>query len=272
MSRSEPLIAEPQAHASESGHWYDRQGNSVWEVPGAKGQLVKPDIRHARKLGLLPGVTSISRCAASPGLERYKVEQGILAAYTLPPVAGESYSDWLARVFRDSEAHGRQAADRGTAIHAAIQGHYQGEPPDEEFLPYVQLVSRVVMEKCGEQQWTAEKSFGCEKGYGGKSDLSCDVWLLDFKSKDAKDLDDPGKKLVYDDHAQQLAAYRRGLRIPRARCANVFVSRDEPVIVRFCEHSEEDLARGLQMFDHLLAYWQTKNRYDSSFTNLLRAA
>ena len=260
-------------HAAESGHWYDRQGNSVWEVPGAKGNMVKPDIRHARKLGLLPGVTSISRCAAAPQLVRYQIEQGIMAAYTLPAVPGESDKEWLARVFRDSEEHSRRAADRGTAIHAAIQGHYQGHAPDDpEFWPYVQLVAKVVREKCGEQEWTAERSFGCHKGYGGKADLSSNVWLLDFKSKDPKDLDDPNKKLVYDDHAQQLAAYRRGLGIPNARCANVFVSRSEPIIVRFCEHSEENLERGLRMFDHLLAYWQDKNRYDSSFSNLLEAA
>jgi hypothetical protein len=260
------------AHASESGHWYDRQGQPVWEVLGAKGQKVAPDIRHARKLGLLPGGTSINKCASAPQLERWKQEQSILAAYTLPPVPGESYEAWLSRVFRDSEQQGRQAADRGTAIHAAIQAHYQGEPPSEEFWPYVKMVSDVVREKCGEQAWVAEGSFACEAGYGGKADLHSKAWLLDFKSKDAKDLDNPGKKLVYDEHTQQLAAYRRGLEIPGSRCANVFISRDEPIIVRFCEHSEEDLLRGLQLFDHLLRYWQVKNRYDSSFSRLKVAA
>ena len=266
------LTNPPQTHASESGHWYDRQGNSVWEVTGAKGQKVKPDIRHARKLGLLPGATSIGNCAAKEQLVRWRIEQGMLAAYTLPPVPGDTYEDWLARVFRDSEEHGRSAADRGTLIHAAIQGHFEGKAPEPEFWPYVQLVREVVLKHCGEQAWTAEKSFGCEMGYGGKADLSCDAWLLDFKSKAAKDMDDPGKKLVYDEHPQQLAAYRRGLRIPKARCANVFVSREEPIIVKFCEHNEETLERGLSMFDHLLRYWQVKNRYDSSFSHLKEAA
>jgi hypothetical protein len=259
-------------HASESGHWYSRTGEPVWEVLGAKGQKVSPDLRHARKLGLLPGGTSINKCAAAPQLERWKQEQAILAAYTLPPVPGESYEAWLSRVFRDSEQQGRKAADRGTAIHAAIQSHYQGEPPSEEFWRYVMMVVDSVNKHCGDQDWIAEKSFGCEMGYGGKADLSSSQWVLDFKSKDAKDLDDPGKKLVYDDHLQQLAAYRRGLRLPHARCANVFVSRDEPIIVRFCEHSEEDLGRGLRMFDHLLSFWQEKNRYDSSFSRLQEAA
>jgi hypothetical protein len=264
--------SEFKSHASESGHWYDRAGNPVWEVIGAKGQKVKPDLRHARKLGLLPGVTSIANCASKPQLERWKVEQGILAAYTLPPVSGESYSDWMARVFRDSEEQGKKAADRGTLIHAAVQAHFQGEAPDPELWPYVKMVVTEIEKRCGVQKWEAEKSFGHGAGYGGKADIHCQAWLLDVKSKDAKDLDDPGKKLVYDEHPQQLAAYRRGLEIPNARCANVFVSRDEPIIVRFCEHDEEDLMRGLRMFDCLLRYWQERNRYDSSFVRLKEAA
>lgn len=267
------LTGPKMTHAAESGHWYDRQGNSVWEVPGAKpGVMVKPDLRHARKLGLLPRTTSISNCASKPQLVRWQIEQGMLAAYTMPPVPGDSYDDWLSRVFRDSEQQGRTAADRGTAIHAAVQAHYQGEPPSEEFWPYVKMVADAIRKHCGDQVWLAEKSFGHEAGYGGKADIHCQAWLLDVKSKDPKDMDDPGKKLVYDDHLQQLAAYRRGLRIPHARCANVFVSRAEPIIVRICEHDEAELQRGLRMFDHLLRYWQERNRYDSSFVHLREAA
>lgn len=259
-------------HASESGHWYDRTGKPVWEVPGAKGQMVKPDIRHARKLGLLPGATSIGNCASKPQLERWKVEQGILAASTLPKIEGESGEAWVSRVFRDSEEHGKKAADRGTAIHAAIQAHFQGEPPDEEFWPYVKMAVDEIRRRCGDQRWTAEQSFACEAGYGGKADLHCAGWLLDVKTKESKDLDDPSKKLVYDEHPQQLAAYRRGLWLPGARCANLFVSRSEPIIVKFCEHDDEELARGLRMFDHLLRYWQERNRYDSSFIREREAA
>lgn len=259
-------------HASESGHWYDHQGNPVWEVVGAKGQMVKPDIRHARKLGLLPGVSSINKCAAAPALTTYFVKQAVLSALTLPRRDAEPEDTYLLRIESDSQERGKKAAERGTAIHAAIQGHFQGKPPSEEFWPYVQAVVKVINDRCGVQAWLAERSFGHEAGYGGKADLSSAEWLLDFKSKDAADLDNPDKKLVYDEHPQQLSAYRRGLVIPRARCANVFVSREEPIIVKFCEHKEEDLTRGLDLFDALLRYWQIKNRYDSSFTRLKEAA
>lgn len=265
------------SHASESGHWYDRHGKSVWEVVGAKGQKVKPDLRHARKLGLLPGVTSVANCAAKPGLEMWKVKQAILSALTLPRAEAEPEDAWLDRIVTDSNEQSRKAADRGTLIHAAIQAHYQGEIPDPEFLPYVRLAVEVIRKNCGEQQWTPEKSFAHEAGYGGKADLPSTVWLVDVKSKDRKDLDDPKKKLVYDEHPQQLAAYRRGLLLPNVRCANLFISRDPetddaPILCKFIEHPEEDLKRGLDMFDALLRYWQIRNRYDSSFSRLELAA
>lgn len=244
----------------------------MWEVLGAKGQKVTPDVRHARKYGLLPGVSSINKCAAAPALLNYFVKQTMMSALTLTRSEIESDDEFFARIERDSQERGKKAADRGTALHTAIQGHFQGEPPDAEFWPYVKLVAETVLQRCGEQKWTAERSFGHHAGYGGKADLSCDQWLLDFKSKDAADMDNPSKKLVWDDHPQQLAAYRRGLMLPGVRCANVFVSREEPIIVKFCEHSEDDLRRGLDMFDALLRYWQIKNRYDSSFVHLKEAA
>lgn len=261
-------------HPSDSGHWYDRAGNSVWQVEGAKpGSLVKPDIRHARKLGLLPGATSINKCAHSEGLVRWRVEQGMLAAKTLPAQEGETGEAWLARVFRDSEKESKDAADKGTEIHAAIQAHFQGERYDPQFHEHVTLVAGLILKRCGMQDWRAEQSFGHECGYGGKVDLNCAGWVLDLKSKKRADLDNPAKVLVYDEHPQQLAAYRRGLRRHEAKCANVFISREPatpeaPPLALFIEHPEDGkdgLKRGLRMFDHLLGYWQEKNCYGSSF-------
>jgi hypothetical protein len=56
----------------------------------------------------------------------------------------------------------------------------------------------------------------------------------------------------------QLSAYRVGLGIPKARCANVFVSRSVPDLVVVKEWSLEDLDRGWEMFVNLLQFWQLK--------------
>jgi hypothetical protein len=59
----------------------------------------------------------------------------------------------------------------------------------------------------------------------------------------------------------QLSAYRVGLGLPKAECANVFVSVTEPGLVVIKEWSQEELERGWTMFSSLLAYWQAKNNH-----------
>lgn len=244
-------------HAQESGHWYRGDGAPVWEVPSADGKrMIAPDVRHARKFNLVPGVTSIIRCAAAPGLERWKIDQHILAALTLPRKPGETELSWLARVKQDAEAQARNARERGTLIHAAIQGHYQGEPPDESLFDHVKVVSRVIDEKCGTAlPWIAEQSFSHPAGFGGKVDLHCPGWIVDVKGTEAISA---GMK-TWDEHALQLAAYRKGLNLPEARCGIVYVERLLPVAL-FVEVPEVDLVRGWGMFVGLLDYWKSKNR------------
>jgi hypothetical protein len=125
------------AHASESMHWYGQDGSPQYTLIGANGKERPPTLRDARKLGLVPSVTSVIRCAAAPGLERWKQEQVLMAALTLPRRPDEPEADWLRRVVQDSQEQGRRAAERGTAIHAAIQGHYEGVPPQEEYWRFV---------------------------------------------------------------------------------------------------------------------------------------
>jgi len=102
-------------------------------------------------------------------------------------------------------------------------------------------------------------------GFGGKVDLftkpdeSAPVGIvLDAKTKEfGKD----DKIDVYDEHLMQLAAYRVGLGMPLARCANVFASVSYPGLIRVVEHSDEDLQRGWEMFQALLRFWKLKNNF-----------
>jgi hypothetical protein len=106
-------------HIAESLHWYTRDGEPAYEVPAAKGGMRPTTLRDARKLNLVPSVTTIIRCAAAPGLELWKANQLMMAALTLPRRDGEAEKDWLSRVVQDSKEQARKAAARGTAIHAA---------------------------------------------------------------------------------------------------------------------------------------------------------
>jgi len=237
-------------HPSESGHWYDKDGKPVYEVPYAdpsKG-MRSATLGDAKKLGLVPGATTIIREAAKPGLERWKQEQVLLAALTLPRIEGEPDADFMARVFQDSQEQGKKAAEQGTEIHAAIEGRdYDGE-----FQEYVKAALQAVVGWVP-SDWTQEQSFTHPLGFGGKVDDHTTDALVDYKTTD-KPLE--GLKL-WDEHAQQLAAYREGLGMPQARCAIVYVSRLKPE-ARLIEIPEKDLQRGWLMFQALLSYWYAK--------------
>jgi hypothetical protein len=82
--------------------------------------------------------------------------------------------------------------------------------------------------------------------------------VLDAKTKEFAEDD---KVDGYDEQCMQLAAYRHGLGIPHARCANVFASVSYPGLIRVVEWSEADLKRGWEMFQTLLHYWKLKNNF-----------
>ena len=241
--------------ATSGGHWYKADGTPCYTIIGKNGRERNTTLRDARDLGLVPSVTGIIRMAAAPALEKWKRNQVLMAALTLPRAANEAEADWLVRVERDWQEQGRAAADKGTAIHGAIERHYRNELPDAEWWEWVKVAKESVASVCGPQKWLTERSFANALGFGGKTDLHSPEWVLDFKSKDGVE-----DAKVYDEHCMQLAAYRMGLGVPGARCGILFIDRRSPV-VRLVEVNDADLDAGWEMFRALLAYWQAKNNY-----------
>jgi hypothetical protein len=188
------------------------------------------------------------------GLDTWKQQQVLLAALTLPRMEGEPEQEWLSRVMQDSKATGREAAERGTAIHAVIEAYFdQVYMPEKP--PYLDAIDNALKSAFGEQLWLPEKSFGHPLGFGGKCDLMAkNGFVVDFKTKDA-DLD---KVDVYFEHEMQLAAYREGLGVPTARCAIVFVNGTTNQ-VKLIEIEEQKLQNGWDCFQHLLRVYQIKN-------------
>ena len=110
----------------------------------------------------------------------------------------------------------------------------------------------------GEQMWTCEESFGHSLGFGGKCDLNAysndnKHIVVDIKTKDKVD----DKTAGYDEHIMQLAAYREGLNMQTARCANLFVDMDGNT--KIVEYSETDVLTAWDCFYHLLRFYQRKN-------------
>lgn len=265
-------------HASEGGtHWYSRTGEPVYEVPSADGKkMVSPTIVHARKLGLCPGFTAVNKVLYSYGLERYKIRQAILAALTLPRIPGESDEAYFARLDEDRQAHAKGRADEGTQIHKAVEQCIRGETYDLKW--NVQVTAVMDLFK------SLPHSF-----------------IGDLKSKETL-AGKEDRELFFDDHVMQLAAYARGIysgvsptAIPFARLVpevtfahrmgyggrvdvlrvaepgsqmplvSIIVSVKEPGLVKFKIWNDEEVKRGLALFDASLAIWKLRNRFDSGW-------
>lgn len=263
-------IQETRApHVAESQHWYDRNGNAVYEVDSADGKRkVTPDLRHARKLGLLPGYTSVAKMLAKPGLERWKARQMMLAALTLPRNALESDESFIARVEQDANAQAAARAAEGIEVHKAIEQSLRNEPFDQKWAVHVAKVR-------------------------DELDRLPRPFLGDFKTKEALG-DKTDKELFFDEHIMQLAAYLKGLEgsvspMTGYICERTFACRAgyggrvdiftgdvgnislvsiligvKDCTVRVKVWTPEEAERGWQLFSHALAVWKLRN-YDSAF-------
>jgi len=240
-------------------NWYTKEGTPAYTTIGKTGERATT-LRDARKEGLLPSVTTIINLMSKPALSSWLQQQVLLAALTLPRGFKETENEWLKRVMSDSKATGREAAERGTAIHNIIQGYFE-----QMYLPekpaYLDAIDSTLKSAFGDQAWLSEKSFGHHLGYGGKCDLMAKPingqgsgFVVDFKTKDT-DLD---KVDIYFEHELQLAAYREGLNLPNARCAILFVN-GKTNQVKLVEIEEPQLQKSWECFQHLLRVYQIKN-------------
>jgi hypothetical protein len=267
QARAEKAISMSQI-ATEAGHWYTLTGEPAYEVVGKSGDLRPTTLRDARKLGLVPSVTTIIKCADAPALNKWMRDQVLMAALTLPKIDGESMEAYAQRIMDDSRQQAATARDIGTAIHGQIEQALCLRPVMEHH-DQVRSACKSLIDWCGSiDEIRPERSFAHPLGYGGKCDVhkkpSIDLnethngFVADFKSKDFTADKLPG---VYENHSMQLAAYREGFEMPLARCAIIYVSTSVPGLTHLVEVDEAELARGWNMFCALLRYWQLKNNY-----------
>jgi hypothetical protein len=276
--------------ASESGHWYDKDANLIEEVEGKK-----PDFRNklVRKYDLAPGITSVMRMKAAPGLTRWMQQEAIRCALTMPRKPEQSEAEWLDAILADSGETARSAADEGTRIHAAIEKWYGGEGKVEFVGPYgkhVAAVASLLASIAPFEQWEPERSIVHPYGYGTKSDLHSSNFVIDFKGTE-----NPVEELnVYDNHWMQLSATREALfgtfsgsryqpmpahgewleptaPRPTPRGLIVYVHRTE-AWAHAIEVKEEQLTRGWQMFLGCLYLWQQDKKYAPSWGKKLEIA
>lgn len=255
-------------HTANGARWYYPDGQPCYELPKAKGDGVKsPTLADARKLNLLPSVTTILQLLDKPALNDWKVEQGVLAVLTTPRLPGELDDAFVHRVLqveRVQDQESTKARDIGTAIHAALEDYFTGQEVDPDIRPWMDAAAKEVA-KQGELV-TAEKILVGD-GYAGKTDLiqeAKDVWKLwDFKT--TRKLPE---KCSWDEHVLQLAAYAAAyfkkiafLEQASIRTFNCYISTIEQGKFIIHENSHDWQKDYGQGFAPLVIHWQWKNSY-----------
>lgn len=239
--------------ATEAGHWYlYPSGEPYYTVIGSTTGRPRPvTIRDARKVNAVPSVTTMLKCWRSYGLDYWNEENIFNAARQYP---NHDFSQVRAMAAKPRE----KAADRGTALHAAIEKNLLGRTFDPQYQDHITGVHRALLPyDIDLAQGASEKSFAHKLGFGGKVDYHDAGAVIDFKSKaEIKDI----SKLGYINHYAQLAAYREGLGISNARGLSVFVGVNDCKVV-VLEWTQADLKRGWDFFRHLLGAWKIDNKY-----------
>ena len=124
-----------------SGHWYTREGEAMHTVLSAdRKKQVNTTLRHARKLGLFPSVTTILKLLAAPQLEKWKVDQVVKAAFKHPARNDSSLWPYSEFILKKAFEEVKDAADAGTLVHAAMELVMQGKPYDEEEGVYLPMM------------------------------------------------------------------------------------------------------------------------------------
>lgn len=248
---------------SEGGHWYYRDGQSCHEVPNkSKGGMRPTRITDAKKLGLLPSVTTLFKALAKPELDQWKLKQVILQAIKQPHSPREPKEAYITRIIEDAFKQVDDAADLGTNIHLALENHFQGKSYDKAYKVYVDAV----------EKWAVENKVTFEKhelrlvcgeyGYAGTTDARIRVedregyGTLDFKSRKSK----PEYPMSpWATEPMQIAAY--GHVEGSDFGVNVYISTVEAGRVEAVWYDKPRLDREFEAFKHVIAVWQHFNNF-----------
>ena len=97
------MIVKDNARPAESGHWYTKDGEPMYEIVGSNGKIRATTLRDAKKIGLVPSVTTIIGQLNKPALIGWAQKQVLLSALTLPRLPNEDEESYIERILQDSK-------------------------------------------------------------------------------------------------------------------------------------------------------------------------
>lgn len=247
---------------SDGSRFYTQAGQPVWEIQKKSGNgMKKPTIVDAREGGWYPSVTTVLKAADRPALNAWLTEQAVIACLTTERRNDEGLDSFIKRVLQDDRIQDQEAsaaADKGTAIHDAIEKAIKGEGVEDPWRPYVHAVMPVI-EFAGKIVWTEKVLVG--DGYAGRSDILLEndqnIILGDFKTT--------GKlpeKEAWPEHRMQVAAYAKTLGNTADKhiiTMLIYISTKTTEVRPFFQENWLDTyERG---FKPLFQFWQWANSY-----------
>lgn len=263
------MLVKPE----QSARWYLPDGSPFCrvEMKTKPGQFRRPYVREAAKAGAVPSVTSVLKVIASPGLERWKQEQVLQSALTLPRAEGESLDDFARRAADDARRQAEEAAEYGTRIHEAVEEWVvTGRVPDGELAaPVEAFAAWWDTAPLGHLDAIATEEAFVGQGYGGRRDIRVvsgdQVAVIDIKTKTGpgwqvnpeKEFKKIKSKLLWP---VQLAAYALPLVSPdRPRRINVILTPSG--LCHAHEWLREEFFRDVETFQAALAIWRNMNQW-----------
>ena len=246
---------------SEASHWYYPDARPCYEVPYADpSKGMRPTtLRDAKKLGLIPSVTTVLRVLDKPALTSWKIEQAVLAVMTTPKLSGEADDAFIKRVLttdREQDAEAAKARELGTRIHDAIEAALSFNAINQDELAVYVAPVVAACKSLGNALATEKIMVG--EGYAGRIDAILDgneITVVDFKT--TKTL----PKESWWEHQLQTAAYCAALGNTgnkRIKSCNIYIDTINAGKIFVCQNPDwqETFERG---FKPILNYWQFAN-------------
>jgi len=252
-------------------HFYKEKGEPFHYVPMTTRDGTRPtrmsDVKKiwANKGFCVPSVTTVLNILSKPALENWKINQHLKQAFGIDKSVlsyelehSVELDEFIEEVKRLTEIEMDLAPSAGTNFHKLMEDYVNRNTKDDENYQLAEKVYKTILDKTSSKDFTTEKSFATEL-YGGSVDLHSDDWIIDYKTKNKNNF--KAGKMVYEENIMQLSAYREGLGLKNAKCANVFICLDTQKI-DFHVHSEKELEKGKHLFHHALQIWYIRNRSD----------
>lgn len=250
----------------ESGHYYTALGEPMHQVPKKDGKGIRATtIADCRKLNLLPSVTTIFKSLSKPELDKWKMRQVAKAALRVPKDTEFTFDEdvWVEAVIEEAFSQVGKAADKGTAIHLAIENHFQNKPYEQEYQPYIEVVEEWL--SLNKLEFVEHEKRVVGDGYAGtldglvRSSVRQGRGVLDIKTRKTKS----GVACTpWSTEPMQIAAYAK---VENAAYGlNLYLSTteiDPRPRIEATWYEIDQMKKEYAAFEHVKAIWSHFNKY-----------